>query len=63
MNFKIAIDASVGMEHGIKIVNKNQKEQMILGIFLFNRRRKQIVLRVIVDHGLGQNLVICVALG
>ena len=36
---------------------------MILGIFLFNRRRKQIVLRVIVDHGLGQNLVICVALG
>ena len=35
---------------------------MLPGIFLFHRRRKKIVLRVIVDHCLGQDLVIAVAL-
>ena len=36
---------------------------MLSGILLFLRRRKQTVLRVIIDHRLGQNLVVLVPLG
>ena len=30
---------------------------MLFGIFLLHRRRQQIILRIIVDHGLGQDAV------
>ena len=46
-----------------KIVDKDQHQHMISGIFFLYRRRQKVVFGVIVDHGLGQNLVICVALG
>ena len=36
---------------------------MILGITLLLRGREQVVLRIIVDHGLGEDLVVLVALG
>ena len=36
---------------------------MLSGILLFLGRRKQTVLRVIIDHRLGQNLVVLVPLG
>ena len=47
----------------LKIVDKDQHEKMILGITLLLRGREQIVLGIVVDHGLGQDLVIVVALG
>ena len=36
---------------------------MLFGITLLFRRRKKLIFGVIIDHGLGQNLVIPVALG
>ena len=36
---------------------------MLSGILLLHGRREKIVLRVVVDHGLGQDLVLAVALG
>ena len=36
---------------------------MLLGIFFLLRRRKQVVLGIVVDHGFCQDLVILVALG
>ena len=30
---------------------------MLFGIFLLHRRRQQIILRIIIDHGLGQDAV------
>ena len=50
-------------QHVFKIVNKDQQEGVLLGIFLLVRRRKEVVLGVVVDHGLGQDLVLRVTLG
>ena len=36
---------------------------MLSGVFLFLRRWQEIVLRIVVDHGLGQDLVVIVTLG
>ena len=43
-------------------VNKNQDQNMLLGIFLLIWCRQQMILRIIIDHGLGKNLVIRAAL-
>lgn len=34
---------------------------MLFGILLLHRRRKQVILRIVVDHCLGKNLIIIVA--
>ena len=44
------------------IINKNQKEHMLLTVFLAIGRRKEPVLRIIVDHGFGENLVLGIPL-
>ena len=36
---------------------------MFFGVFLLDWRRKEIILGIIVDHGLGQDLVFLVTLG
>lgn len=46
-----------------KIVDKDQHQQMFPGIAFLLRRGKELVLGVVVDHGLGQDLVIFMALG
>ena len=45
-----------------KIVNKDQTEDMLFGIFLLLRWRDQIILRIVVDHRLGQDLVLRITL-
>jgi len=47
----------------LKIVDKNQHQKMFTGVTLLLRRREKLVLRVIVDHGLSQDLVILVTFG
>ena len=42
----------------LKIVNKDHQKNMVSGILLLVRRRQQMILRVVVDHGLGHDLVI-----
>ena len=50
-------------EQVLKVVDEDQHQHMFFGIFLLDRRREQIVLRIVVDHGLSQDLVLRVALG
>ena len=47
----------------LKIVDKDQHQHVVFGIFFLHRRREQVVLRVVVDHGFGQNLVLRVTSG
>ena len=44
-----------------EIVDKDQRQKMLLGVFFLLRRWKQIVLGVVVDHGFGQNLIVFIA--
>ena len=46
-----------------KIVDKDQDQHMLLGVFLFHRRGEEIVLCIVVDHGLRQYLVLAVPAG
>ncbi len=46
-----------------KIVDQDQEQHVLSGILLLHGRREKIVLRVVVDHGLGQDLVLAVPLG
>mgnify|MGYP006986289153 FL=1 len=46
----------------LKIINEDQHEQMIFGIALLLRGREQVILGVVIDHGLCQDLVIIVTL-
>ena len=39
------------------IINKNQHQHVFFAVFLFHGRRQKIILRIIVDHGLCQDLV------
>jgi hypothetical protein len=42
----------VDREDALKIVNENQEQNVLLGIFLFERRRKEVVFSIVVDHRL-----------
>ena len=50
-------------ENIFKIIDKNQEQHVLFGIFLLLGRGKQTVLGVVVNHGLRQNLVIFIPLG
>ena len=41
----------------LEIIDKNQKQHVLAGIFLADGRRQQVVFGVVVDHGFGQDLV------
>ena len=60
--FKELLDVIKGQKI-FKIINKNQHQHVLFGIFLFHRGRKQIILGVIVDHGFGENLIFRITLG
>jgi hypothetical protein len=45
----------VDREDAFKIVNKNKEQDVLLGIFLFERRRKEVVFGIVVDHRLGDD--------
>ena len=45
----------------LKIVDQYQEKNMLLGIFLLDRRRKEIVLCLIINHGFSQDFVIAVS--
>ena len=53
----------VDAEDVFKIVDKNEQQHVLFGIFLFMWGWQQTILCIIVDHGLGQNLIIRIALG
>ena len=57
-----ALDITDG-QNIFKIINENQEQHVLSGILLFLGRWKQTVLGVVVDHRLGQNLIILVTLG
>lgn len=59
--FQQTLDIADG-QNGFVIINIDQKQQMLLGIFLLIWCRQQMILRIIIDHGLGKNLVIRAAL-
>ena len=44
------------------IVDEEQHQHMLPGIALLHRRRQKLVLRIVIDHGLGQRLVLIVPL-
>ena len=50
-------------QYVLKIIDKNQQKHMLPRVFLLIGGREQIVLRVIIDHCLGQNLIVRIALG
>ena len=45
-------------QQAFKIVDKDQHKHVFFGIFLFYRWREKIVFGVIIDHGLGKDLVV-----
>ncbi len=47
----------------LKIVDKDHDQYMFLRILLLHGRGKQVVLGIIIDHGLGQDLIVIVTLG
>ena len=49
-------------EYHMDHLSNDQKEHMLLGIFLLFRRRKKVIFGVIIDHGFCQNLVVVRAL-
>ena len=56
-------DFSLDGKDIFEIVDKDQDQHVLLGVFLLHRRRKEIVLGVVVDHGLCQDLVLAVPAG
>ena len=56
-------DGLLYLQEEHKIINKNQKQHMLTGIFLLDRRRQQVILGIIVDHGLGEDFILLKALG
>lgn len=48
---------SVIRDDVFKVVNKNQKHHVLRRIFLFDRRREQLVFCIVVDHCFCQNLI------
>ena len=57
-----SLDVTDG-ENILKIVNKDQHQQMFPGVAFLLRRGEKLILGVVVDHGLGQDLVILVTFG
>ena len=51
------------LENKFEIINENQHQNMFFAVFLLDRRWKQIVFCIVVNHGFGQNLVIGMTLG
>ena len=41
-----------------KIIDKDHYQQMLFGVLLLHRWREKIVLGIVVDHGLGKDLII-----
>ena len=37
-------------QDSFKVINEDQCQQMLFGIFLFIRRREQVVFRIIIDR-------------
>ena len=54
--------ANITEEDNKIIIDKNKQEHVLLGIFLLIRGRQEVVLGVVVDHGLCENLVLLAAL-
>ena len=50
-------------QQALEIVDKNEHEHVVLGVFFLYRRRQQIVFCIVIDHGFGQNLIIRIAPG
>ena len=44
-------------QKSLEIIDKDKHQKMLLGIFLFHRRRQKIVLCIIIDHCLRQYLI------
>ena len=52
----------VDRQNVFKVVDKDQDQQMLFGITLLLGGREQIILCVVVDHGLGEDFVIFITL-
>ena len=57
------LEQTVDGQDIFKIINEDQDQYVFFRILLPDRRGKKIVLGIIVDHGLGQDLVLLVAPG
>ena len=49
-------------QEALKIIDENQHQHVFLGVALFLRRRQKLIFRIVVDHGLGKDLIIFVPL-
>ncbi len=49
-------------EDSLVIIDEQQHQHMLPGIALLHRRRQELVFRIVIDHGLGQRLVLIVPL-
>ena len=47
----------------VKVINEDEHQNMLAGIFLFNRWREKMILCIIVDHRLCQHFILFVAFG
>ena len=55
-----ALDIVDGKQ-AFEIIDENQEQHMLSGIFLLFRRGKQAVLRVVINHGFRKNLIVLIA--
>ena len=52
----------VKIQQILKVINKYQKQDMILGVFFTYRRGKEVVFGIVIDHSLCEYLVLRISL-